>query len=70
MSDTSTRSGMLWEVERILNECKELGTLPQILLMENVPQVHSQENVEDFRKWQFALEKLRIPILLARFNCN
>ena len=58
MSDTSTRSGMLWEVERILNECKELGNLPQILLMENVPQVHSKENIEDFRKWQFALEKL------------
>ena len=58
MSDTSTRSGMLWEVERILNECKELGSLPKILLMENVPQVHSQENIEDFRKWQFALEKL------------
>ena len=58
MSDTSTRSGMLWEVERILNECKELGALPKILLMENVPQVHSQENIEDFRKWQFALEKL------------
>ena len=70
MSDTSTRSGMLWEVERILNECKQLGTLPQILLMENVPQVHSQENIEDFRKWQFALEKLRLSILLARFNCN
>ena len=34
MSDTSTRSGMLWEVERILSECEEL---PQILLMENVP---------------------------------
>ena len=58
MSDTSTRSGMLWEVERILNECKELGNLPQILIMENVPQVHSQENIEDFRKWQLALEKL------------
>ena len=58
MSDTSTRSGMLWEVERILNECKEIDTLPQILLMENVPQVHSQENIEDFRKWQLALEKL------------
>ena len=24
MSDTSTRSGMLWEVERILTECKEI----------------------------------------------
>lgn len=54
MSDTTTRSGMLWEVERILNECKEL---PQILLMENVPQIHAQENLDDFNKWQLSLEK-------------
>ena len=58
MSDTSTRSGMLWEVERILTECYELGTLPQILLMENVPQVHGSDNVQDFNKWQLRLEKL------------
>ena len=58
MSDTSTRSGMLWEVERILTECKELGSLPQILLMENVPQVHSQDNLEDFNKWKLRLEEL------------
>jgi DNA (cytosine-5)-methyltransferase 1 len=58
MSDTSTRSGMLWEVERILTECHELGTLPQILLMENVPQVHGTDNVQDFNKWQLRLEEL------------
>lgn len=58
MSDTTTRSGMLWEVERILTECKELGTMPQILLMENVPQVHGADNVEDFNKWQLRLEEL------------
>lgn len=58
MSDTSTRSGMLWEVERILTECKELGTMPQILLMENVPQVHGVDNVEYFNKWQLRLEEL------------
>ena len=58
MSDTSTRSGMLWEVERILTECHELGTMPQILLMENVPQVHGADNVEDFNKWQLRLEEL------------
>ena len=55
MSDTTTRSGMLWEVERILTECKEK---PQILLMENVPQVHGEGNKEDFNKWQFRLEEL------------
>ena len=58
MSDTSTRSGMLWEVERILTECKELGTMPQVLLMENVPQVHSLDNMPDFHKWQVRLEEL------------
>ena len=45
---SSTRSGLLWEVERLLNETKEL---PQILLMENVPQVHSKKNIVDFDKW-------------------
>ena len=58
MSDTSTRSGMLWEVERILTECQELGTLPQILLMENVPQIHNEQNTNDFNKWQLRLEEL------------
>lgn len=55
MSDTSTRSGMLWEVERILGELKEK---PQVLLMENVPQVHNEENKEDFKKWLLRLEEL------------
>ena len=55
MSDTSTRSGMLWEVERILSELDEK---PQVLLMENVPQVHSIDNVDDFNKWQLRLEEL------------
>lgn len=55
MSDTSTRSGMLWEVERILSELDEK---PQVLLMENVIQVHSQDNKEDFNRWQLRLEEL------------
>ena len=58
MADITTRSGMLWEVERILNELKELNQLPQILLMENVPQVHGSDNVEHFNKWQLALENM------------
>lgn len=58
MKDVSTRSGLLWEVERILTECKETGELPSILLMENVPQVHSQDNIKDFRKWILRLEEL------------
>lgn len=55
MSNTSTRSGMLWEVERILSELEEK---PQVLLMENVPQVHGEGAKEDFNKWQLRLEEL------------
>lgn len=43
-----TRSGLLLEVGRLLNETKQL---PQILLMENVPQVHGKKNKADFDKW-------------------
>ena len=46
----STRSGLLWEVERILKECTK-DELPQILLMENVPQVHAEQNMADFEAW-------------------
>ena len=51
--DSGTRSGLLWEVERLLNECEEL---PQILLMENVTQVHGKNNKEHFDEWIAFLE--------------
>ncbi len=43
----------MWEVERLLNE---VGNLPQVLLMENVPQVHGKKNMEDFQRWIAFLE--------------
>lgn len=50
-----TRSGLLWEVERLLNETK---TLPQILIMENVRQVHGAGNKEHWEAWlRFLREK-------------
>lgn len=52
---SGTRSGLLWEVERLLNECQEL---PQVLLMENVPQVHGKKNKESFDKWCEFLESI------------
>ncbi|MCM1236883.1 MAG: DNA (cytosine-5-)-methyltransferase [Ruminococcus flavefaciens] len=54
MSKSSgTRSSLLWEVERLLNEVENL---PQVLLMENVTQVHSKRNILDFQKWINFLE--------------
>lgn len=52
--DSGTRSGLLWEVERLLNETEHL---PQILLMENVPQVISNKNRPDFEEWCHFLER-------------
>ena len=51
---SGTRSGLLWEVERLLSELNEKGgesALPHILLMENVPQVHGTANKDSFDDW-------------------
>lgn len=53
--ESGTRSGLLWEVERLLKECNEL---PQVLLMENVPQVHGKKNKASFDEWCQFLESL------------
>jgi len=57
--DSGTRSGLLFEVERLLKECNEFdGTLPDILIMENVTQVHSAKNMPDFQEWINFLNKM------------
>lgn len=56
---SGTRSGLLWEVERILTELKDSGSeLPQILMMENVTAVHGVQNEDDFSLWIEFLESL------------
>ena len=58
-AEGGTRSGLLWEVERILDELKNTsGNLPQVLLMENVPEVIGSNNVKQFNKWLQKLESL------------
>lgn len=51
--DSGTRSGLLWEVERLLTECNEM---PQVLIMENVPQILSVKNRPHFETWCTSLE--------------
>lgn len=48
---SGTRSGLLWEVERILNELHDMDALPQVLLMENVDAITNQKNSQHLRKW-------------------
>lgn len=52
---SGTRSGLLWEVERLLNETKEF---PDVLIMENVAAVHSKKFINDFNKWIDCLSEL------------
>lgn len=53
--NSGTRSGLLWEVERLL---KETENLPQILLMENVPEVIGKKNIKHFSEWIGFLDSL------------
>lgn len=55
---STTRSGLLWEVERILKELNETDSLPQVLLMENVPDVIGSKNIKDFNEWYASLERM------------
>ena len=50
---SGTKSSLLWEVKRLLTETAEL---PQILVMENVPQVLNAKNKIEFNKWLKFLE--------------
>lgn len=59
----STRSGLLWEVERILDECLEMNPttkqhLPSILILENVPNLIGKKNVKWMGEWVDKLSRL------------
>lgn len=53
-----TRSGLLLEVERLLNVAEQNNKLPKYLLMENVAALVSKKHIKDFEKWLVKLEKL------------
>lgn len=46
-----TRSGLLHEVERLLEIAKEEGTLPKYLILENVKNLVSKDFIGDFQRW-------------------
>lgn len=62
-----TRSGLLFEVERLLFELRDKGIkekgnpkafLPDCLCLENVVQLHSAKNMPDFQQWINSLNGL------------
>ena len=57
--DVNNRSGMLWEIERILNEfVLSRKKLPKFLLMENVSNILSRLHNGNFGEWKQTLERM------------
>ena len=57
--DANNRSGLLWEVERILESIQEnRKELPRFLLMENVSNILSKRHASNFNDWKNQLERL------------
>lgn len=48
---SGTRSGLLWEIERILNELSALNRLPEFLLLENVKTIKANKFKDDLDQW-------------------
>lgn len=69
--DAHNRSGMLWEVERILKEMYENGRkLPRFLVMENVTNILSTTHKADFDDWKSTLESLGYFNKIYRLNAK
>lgn len=69
--EAHNRSGMLWEVERILNEMYETGRrLPHFLVMENVTNILSLTHKADFDAWKNTLELLGYYNKIYRLNAR
>ena len=67
---SGTRSGLLWEVERLLGELKEAESRPDVLLMENVPGVCGYRNLKPWNEWLDRLEELGYSNYWAKVNAK
>ena len=57
--DSGSRSSLLWQVGRILEEMrKDEKNLPRFLLLENVPSLLADRHVNNFKTWIQDLDKL------------
>ena len=57
--DSGSRSSLLWQVGRILQEMKDRGkNMPRYLLMENVPTLLAERHKGNFEIWKGDLKKL------------
>ncbi|MGL4647445.1 MAG: DNA (cytosine-5-)-methyltransferase [Mycoplasmoidaceae bacterium] len=61
MKNKKTKSGLLWEIDRILSEMKKIykeKELPKYLILENVSNITSKRHIEQYHKWIKKLMRL------------
>lgn len=69
--DAGNRSGLLWQVERLLKEyCNIDKKLPRFLLMENVSAILAKRHIGNFRLWQEFLENIGYVNQVYTLNSN
>jgi DNA (cytosine-5)-methyltransferase 1 len=69
--NANNRSGMLWEVERILMECVEKQQqLPKFLLMENVSNIMAPRHMGNFQEWINYLKQIGYHSKIYRLNAS
>lgn len=56
--EVGTRSGLLWEIKRILEELKDLNKLPKFLLMENVKALLDDKHYDGWKTFEDFLVEL------------
>jgi DNA (cytosine-5)-methyltransferase 1 len=56
--NTNTRSGLIFEVLRLLHEMQEHNKLPQVLIMENVVDLVQVKFIEQWKEIQFEIEQM------------
>ena len=67
---SGTRSALLWEVKRILEELKADNNVPDVLMMENVTAIHSEENKPHLKKWIEFLESIGYTSYMMDLNAS
>lgn len=67
---SNTRSSLLWEVGRLLDDMHERGVLPETLLMENVDAILNKKNIDQFRKWIMKLNAMGYTSSYAVLNAK
>lgn len=65
-----TRSGLVYEVLRILNEAQKVDNLPKVLIMENVVDLVQAKFIRQFQEIQLELEQLGYTNYVETLNAK